>query len=203
MSTKKDDKLPPDEAWKAVEKTTLSEEAKRVAALSDAALDRELEKAGVDPKGVRARGAALAERLMAQRAEKTETERKAAVEAQERAQAAAQAPAEPSLWAQWRARVGASVAVAAAAVAAIVASTQPATQSVAPQDDAAVLREDAFGACAETQWARCAQLLDRAKAIDPAGESAERVQRARREITAAVHPDGQPSPGRDESPRAP
>src|SRR5260370_13573519 len=61
MSTKR--KLPPHEAWDVLEKMALHDEAERVASLSDAELDSELQEKGFDPKALRERGAALAEKL--------------------------------------------------------------------------------------------------------------------------------------------
>src|SRR5258708_16548715 len=63
MSTKR--KLPPHEAWDVLGKMALHDEAERVASLSDAELDSELQEKGFDPKALRERGAALAEKLRA------------------------------------------------------------------------------------------------------------------------------------------
>jgi hypothetical protein len=70
MSSKK--KLSPDEAWDALEAASLEEEAARITALSDADLDRELGRHGLDPKAIRARGAAIGKRLAAAREEPLE-----------------------------------------------------------------------------------------------------------------------------------
>jgi hypothetical protein len=61
MSSKK--KLSPHETWDGLEKQSLADEAARVAKLSDAELNAELAAHGVDPKAIRAKGAALAESL--------------------------------------------------------------------------------------------------------------------------------------------
>jgi hypothetical protein len=61
MSSKKT--RPPHEVWEALEKESLADEAARVAKLSDAELDAELASHGLDPKALRAKGAALAETL--------------------------------------------------------------------------------------------------------------------------------------------
>jgi hypothetical protein len=41
------------------------------------------------------------------------------------------------------------------------------------------------------RWSRCEELLDEAKSLDPAGDADDRVQQARREISAVLHPDAQ------------
>lgn len=56
------------EAWEALERMAVREEAERIAALSDEELDAELAAHGIDPKAARARGAALAAELLAKRA---------------------------------------------------------------------------------------------------------------------------------------
>jgi hypothetical protein len=63
MTSKKN--RPPHEVWDALEELTLEEEAERVMGLSDPELDAELSRRGLDPKAVRARGAALGKRLEA------------------------------------------------------------------------------------------------------------------------------------------
>ncbi len=64
MSSKK--KRSPDEAWDALlEDARLEEEAARITALSNGELDRELGQHGLDPKAIRARGAAIGQGLAA------------------------------------------------------------------------------------------------------------------------------------------
>lgn len=65
-------KRSPAEVWEALEKEAIQEEADRVAALSAEELDAELAAQGIDPKAARERGAALAARLLAERAKKGE-----------------------------------------------------------------------------------------------------------------------------------
>jgi hypothetical protein len=55
---------------------------------------------------------------------------------------------------------------------------------------AAALREDALGACAAREFARCAAGLDEARRLDPAGEADPQVAAARRAIAGAVRLDG-------------
>jgi hypothetical protein len=54
-----------------------------------------------------------------------------------------------------------------------------------PPPSAAQLREKAFAACEAQKWNECLDLLDKARAKDPAGEADERVQLLRR---TAQHP---------------
>jgi hypothetical protein len=70
MSSKK--KLSPDEAWDALEAASREDEAARITSLSDAELDRELAQNGLDPKAIRARGAAIGKSLVAAREEPLE-----------------------------------------------------------------------------------------------------------------------------------
>jgi hypothetical protein len=62
----------PDEAWDALEDPRLEEEVARITALSDAELDRELARHGLDPKAIRARGAAIGKSLATAREEPLE-----------------------------------------------------------------------------------------------------------------------------------
>lgn len=56
-------------------------------------------------------------------------------------------------------------------------------------------RDEAFSACTNGLYSRCADLLDQAEQLDPAGESEPRVVEARAKIAAAQHPPTpQPKP---------
>jgi hypothetical protein len=59
-----------------------------------------------------------------------------------------------------------------------------------PHEQAEALRDEAVAACEGWLWAMCRGKLDEAQKLDPAGESAERVQAARREILEKLNPDG-------------
>ncbi len=50
------------------------------------------------------------------------------------------------------------------------------------------LRYDAIGSCQQGAWAICKDMLDHAAQIDPAGETTERVQKARAEIAKSTAP---------------
>jgi hypothetical protein len=66
----------------------------------------------------------------------------------------------------------------------------PPTPPPTPREQAEALRDLAVNACEGEFWALCRSELDDAKKLDPAGESAERVQTARSAIQQGLHPDG-------------
>lgn len=69
---------------------------------------------------------------------------------------------------------------------------------------AAELRSDAAQLCQEQRWSECAQSLDQARALDPAGESEEAVVTLREAIARAEQPrehEPPPPPGREFKPR--
>jgi hypothetical protein len=78
-----------------------------------------------------------------------------------------------------------------------LAARPPDLVGSAPLDDhvgAEKVRDQALARCAAKQWAACAGALDRARAMDPAGDDEPRVVKARGEIAAAgvgVGADGQ------------
>jgi hypothetical protein len=177
MSEKR--KLPPNEAWDALERMALRDEAERVHALSDSELDKELAAKGIDPKALRARGAALAAKLR---------------------MAAPEPKAQPSAQVSRRARRGWVISLAAASFAAgaatvgipafVIPFARP--QPVLPnrleastpslQDQAADLRRFAKDACERRQWFDCGQALDAALLLDPPGEDSSEVRQLRRVI---------------------
>jgi hypothetical protein len=55
-------KRTPEEAWQAIERWAMDDEAERILALTDEELDRELREAGFDPAEVRAKGREIGER---------------------------------------------------------------------------------------------------------------------------------------------
>jgi len=167
MSTKR--KLPPHEAWDVLEKMALHDEAERVASLSEAELDRELQEKGFDPKALRERGTALAEKLRAASA----------------APPAAQAPVKKTLptRVRWAALAAATMAAVGAAVAIPTAVTT--VGKGAPQH-ALELRREALGACQEARWLECQQGLDAARKLDPEGEERPEVRAAREKIAAGL-----------------
>jgi DNA-directed RNA polymerase specialized sigma24 family protein len=70
----------------------------------------------------------------------------------------------------------------------------PSEVAPSPQERARSVREDALAACGERAWAKCLDGLDRAKEIDPAGDTAERVVSARAAANAALNPPPAPIP---------
>ncbi len=189
-------KLPPDEAWDAVEKTALGDEAERVAKLSDAALDAELENKNVDARALRERGAALAAKLMAAKGT-TAT-----------AQPAKAPAAAPVLLAPRRSRRAAWLAAAALVaisgllylmtVPAVVAWFRPEPiapdreQIVSARERAWKLREEGLASCRASLWTTCLEKLDQAKDLDPAGETDPRIAKARKEAAEAALVDAAP-----------
>jgi hypothetical protein len=199
-------KLSPDEAWDAVEKGALDDEAERVASLSKDALDRELDAAGKDPAAVRARGAALAAQLLMKGASASASDVVSPPESAPRLPGSARPPARVRL--AWVAGVGGVVAAAAGVVVALLAThgpgpgtphatgpdtvdgaaVGPATQS--PAELAKNLRYEAYEACGDYRWAECEQKLDEAKRLDPGGDGEPNVQQARRAVYEGLGGDG-------------
>jgi hypothetical protein len=71
---------------------------------------------------------------------------------------------------------------------------------------AAQLRDDAAEHCGQQRWMDCAQSLDEARNLDPAGESQERVVRMRQAIALSERPLKPPmprEPSMNERPMAP
>jgi DNA-directed RNA polymerase specialized sigma24 family protein len=64
---------------------------------------------------------------------------------------------------------------------------------VTPEQRAAELRREAFEQCGGKQWQRCIETLDRAKALDPAGERDPRVEQARAAAATALEPKSEPT----------
>ncbi len=179
MSTQ--NKPTPEELFDALEEEEMADEAERILALSDDALDDELAAEGFDPKALRARGAAWAAECM-------EAERSGAAPAKLASVTKLPSPSLP----RTRARVLPWLAAAAIAAAigaiievkggAIVAMFGPRHEPIgpdipdasflppepSPNELAAKLRHDAFQACAEDFWALCEErTLDEAKKNRP------------------------------------
>jgi hypothetical protein len=187
------DKRSPQETLDVIEESADSDEAERILALSDEALDQELRAEGFDPKAVRARGAALAARL--------------GIEASAPAATAPTPLAKrvPRRWVAWLAAATfalVAVTLAGMNVDAIVAMFKGGGTRDIGLDDAALwavahgraekLRDDAEGACQRKLWGACEASLDEAQKIDAAGEEQERVQRLRKRIDEAAHAEAGP-----------
>ena len=155
MSTNKDK---PGDVFERIEEQDADDEARRILAMDDAELDRELAAGGFDPVAVREKGRALGESLMraAKRARLVKGAKVGAV-------------------------VGAVVAIAIGAAwllrppAPLPIGPEPPSPSVVPKAGPSPreLRLEAMNACDARQWDRCVELLDQAAAVDPAGDTAE------------------------------
>jgi hypothetical protein len=195
----RDPKLPPDEAWDAVEKTALGEEAERVAKLSDAALDAELGKNDVDAQALRERGAALAAKLMAAKST-TATAEPAKAPAAATATVPRPVPrrSRRTVWLAAAALVAISGLLYLMTVPAVVAWFRP--EPIAPDREQIVsarerawrLREEGLASCRASLWTTCLEKLDQAMGLDPAGEADPRVAKARKEAAEAALVDAAP-----------
>lgn len=168
MSTSKEK---PGDVFERIEEQDADDEARRILAMDDAELDRELAAGGFDPAAVRAKGQALGESLMraAKRARLVRGAKIGAV-------------------------VGAVVAIAVGAAwvlrppGVMPIGPEPPAPSVAPTPGPAPreLRLEATNACDARRWERCVELLDRAAAVDPAGDGTAEVQATRARAAKGV-----------------
>ncbi len=113
--------------------------------------------------------------------------------------------------ARWSGQVAALVALGVLAVLlAIVAlrrrgddiakdqpAPKPSVREPSPHEVAEEKRRDAFEKCDGGEYRPCLELLDDAKKIDPAGDSSEAVQRARKAANDALAPVPVPPPTKD------
>jgi hypothetical protein len=197
MSPDGKNKRTPEEILEAIEEKAAADEADRIVALSDEALDRELAEAGFDPKALRERGRQIGERATAS-ADPGSVEGGAWVSAPPQAQGPS-----ATRWV-WLA----AAALAASVVGgAIVAATQNKTDKpVTPQDAgltapemARAIREMALKECDANKWDACRDGLTRARELDPKGDADARVQKAWEAMADALRPPP-PQPARDEKP---
>jgi hypothetical protein len=194
-------KLPPDEAWDALERSALRDEAERVNKLSDAQLDEELRRKGRDPEALRARGASLAARLKEKQAAGSPAGATAAGSpaggtgsGTPPGAAGAGGNGARSLRSRWTARrfawAGGATAAAAGVVLALSQYAMDMTGNgkggneagpdATTEQRAAGLREQAVTACRERRWTECKQKVDEAKTLDPEGWAKDpRVQELR------------------------
>lgn len=104
--------------------------------------------------------------------------------------------------ARWAAQLAAVAALAILAIAiwviwrgrAIPGPEDIAVPERTPLDRADEIRRLALMRCDEEEWAPCLEGLDRAKTLDPTGDGAERVQRAREAAGRALEPKQAPTP---------
>jgi DNA-directed RNA polymerase specialized sigma24 family protein len=105
------------------------------------------------------------------------------------------------LRARWAAAVAAALALALVGYA-IYRMGQPKPEDIArevvptpsPEDRAAELRHEGLRLCKDEKWQHCLDALDRAKAIDPVGDTAEKIQEARRAAARGLAPEPQQLP---------
>jgi hypothetical protein len=178
-------KRSPAEVWRALEEASTEAEVRRIDALSDDALDAELRAAGIDP----AEAAKIGEDVLGP--VPAPGNGGAASEAPARTRGAEAKPTvDEAPGARRRVYWIAGFAAAAAVLGVLVAlpgggppigSGQPDTAAL---KEAADLRERAFGACDQGDWAACEDALNAARSLDPDGETAPRVVAARRAIGA-------------------
>lgn len=71
---------------------------------------------------------------------------------------------------------------------------QEQTPPVTPRDRAEELRREGLDLCGAEDWRRCLELLDRAKGLDPQGDTDVRVERARAAAAKALAPKPAPAP---------
>jgi len=206
--------------WETIERVADRAEMDRVAALSDAQVDDELRKEGIDPDAAEAmlrealeragqpaaalaagpppsgaaRAAAADDASAPALAVPVEEPSEPRLEESDGARGGKLRSLAPSPRAMWRSRSWMPVLAAAAAVVAVFVGKQ--RQRAADRELAARLRGEAFTACDAGRWQACEDGLDRAKKLDPAGESDPRVQAAREQAA-----EGERSP--PPPPRAP
>ena len=186
----------PARGWMFVEKLLAEEaeeEVERVAKLTDEALDAEIRERGGDPERV-----PTAEHYLAKaKARAATTAAPAPATPAPATPAPATHPGAPVVRIRRRWRTALIVLAAAFAGAFVIVYVATAPPPVAapptPKEEAEGEREIAVASCAEKDWRACKKYLDRAAALDPAGESEPRVQKARAEIAAATADHGSES----------
>ncbi len=193
MSPDRKNKLTPEEILEAIEEEDAREEAERILALSDEALDRELAGAGFDPEAIRKRGREIGERVTGGSRDATH----GAGADQESGEGGAWVSEPPPKRAtpepRWLWLAAAALVAATVGGGAIYAASLAKTEKVAAQPDggappadagmsaterARAIREAALKACEGKQWDVCRDGLDRASKLDPEGDTDARVQAA-------------------------
>jgi hypothetical protein len=178
----------PAETWKALEDQAASDEMDRILALGDRALDEELVGLGFDAKAERARSAAMGEKTM----KPAEAKRRREIEPLPLKRGARRR----SVANRWVFSLAAALGVGVAylfVVPLLVVQTPvgkppgpPAGDGGASTMAADELRRAALQACEMANWRECVEGLDRARAVDPAGDGRADVQRWRRAAGPAI-----------------
>ncbi|MGO9834865.1 MAG: hypothetical protein ACLP1X_11660 [Polyangiaceae bacterium] len=189
----------PDHArgWMFIEKLLREEDLARLDKTSDEEVNRQMRAAGIEPEHT-----PTADELIARALERAGKRKVAAL------------PVQPkrSTWSVWLV----AAAMGAVAIALVVEKKEVVAwfhhepvqigpdlegekpRPPTPQERAAALRQEAFGACGDRLWAKCERKLDEAKQLDPAGENDLQVQGARNAVKDGLTPqdlEGKP-PGK-------
>jgi hypothetical protein len=181
--------------WETIERAAAKGDRTRIEAMTEAEVDEDLRKAGIDPD----RAASVVERALNEGAPQAETQAPSAAKGEPSAAPGAKPPAKASPVARWAPWVGATAL--AAGVLLVLANQHddgvgqgnpgpppsdthqaPPVQPDTPAGHAARMRANAAGACEEERWEICERLLNQAKDLDPAGESTPVVIGLRREL---------------------
>jgi hypothetical protein len=189
------------DAWD--EEDAIDAEMERVLAMAPEERESELSAAGVDVEAERAKARAWRERAAGGElpavAEAPQPRKDAMAASPSVAQPPKVAPPIGSArrsrgW--WWSRGGMVAAAALAAAGILILTKQDDTVSRGDPDNgqqhaldrAEALRQKAYATCDRKAWAECRALLDEAKALDPAGESNQRVTSNRDAIREAKAP---------------
>jgi hypothetical protein len=182
-----------EELLAALDEQDAADEAERILALDDEALDAELKADGLDPAVERERGRALGKG------------------GARRASGSGAAPRRLVTTTRWVSLLAAALAVAAVSVVVIVPAvrrwshrgqydiTADTDWTYAPS--AKQLRREALRACDDERWSECLAGLDAARKLDPPGDSDEYVQHARAAASAALSPPPVEPSHRQDKPR--
>jgi hypothetical protein len=201
-------KRTPEQVWRTAEKEAIEEELEfqRASNTSAAEAEKELAAMGLDPKAERERAGdwrrQIEERVAARkRKELLDRERTRSLRPERRGR--------PALVWLVAATVGAAVGGGIVYVtmhrqptstpAPVPAPTpNPAPEPVEPTPpqlvSAADLRRDAFEECDVHEWDACLADLDRARAMDPAGDTAPRIRAARKQAIDNIVSNKPPKP---------
>ena len=195
-------KREPAEVWKALVKEAGDDEAEfqRAAGATPDEVDRSLAAKGLDPKAERESAGAwrheIEQRVAARKRKEAEDRaRSRSIRPERRTSPAV-------LWlvaATLGAAVGGGLVYAAMhrapAPAPAPAPSTPVPTPEPPSDDlvatnplvaAETFRRNAFAECNAKQWDTCLAYLDRARALDPAGDQSDRVTKARLEAIKGI-----------------
>ena len=186
-----------------VDQSDHDEAMERVLSATREDTDRQLAAAGLDPAAQRRKGEAIRRELLAEVATHEAAKASSVVAPGEGDRPSydggtalpvrgtrARRAAPLSRW--WSPALAAVAVVGVGATVAVevmeVASKDRADAGVEPSIAAADLRKQAIAACRAAAWENCGRLLDRAAALDPAGENDPQVNDARHAIAEAQAP---------------